>query len=103
GDGIVVEAGYSFHGYGNHVVVDHGFGYKTRYAHLSKVLVKVGQQVKRAEEIGLLGNSGKSTGPHLHYEVILRGKPVNPINYFNDMTEDDYQNMLKKYSSQFLD
>lgn len=103
GDGIVVEAGYSFSGYGNEVVVDHGFGYKTRYAHLNKVLVNVGQQVKRAESIGLLGNSGKSTGPHLHYEVMLRGKPVNPINYFNDMTEDDYQNMLKKYSSQFLD
>jgi len=103
GDGIVVDAGYSFNGYGNEVVVDHGFGYKTRYAHLNKVLVKVGQRVKRAEKIGLLGSSGKSTGPHLHYEVIHRGKPVNPINYFNDMTEDDYQNMLKKYSSQFLD
>ncbi|MEW5845338.1 MAG: M23 family metallopeptidase [Bacteroidota bacterium] len=103
GDGIVVEAGYSFNGYGNEIIVDHGFGYRTRYAHLHKVNVKVGQRVKRAEKIGTLGSSGKSTGPHLHYEVIVRGKPVNPINYFNDMTEEDYQNMLKNYSSQFLD
>ncbi len=103
GEGIVVEAGYSFNGYGNEIIIDHGFGYRTRYAHLHKVNVKVGQRVKRTEKIGTLGSSGKSTGPHLHYEVIVRGKPVNPINYFNDMTEDDYQNMLKNYSSQFLD
>jgi len=103
GDGIVIEAGYSFNGYGNQVIVDHGFGYKTRYAHLSKINVKVGERVKRAGVIGKLGNTGKSTGPHLHYEVIVRGKPVNPINYFNDMTEQDYEAMLKNYSSQFLD
>jgi murein DD-endopeptidase MepM/ murein hydrolase activator NlpD len=103
GDGVVVEAGYSFHGYGNQVIVDHGFGYKTRYAHLHDINVKVGQKVKRAEMIGTLGNTGRSTGPHLHYEVIVRGRPVNPINYFNDMTEEDYQKMLEGYSSQFLD
>lgn len=103
GDGIVVEAGYSFSGYGNQVVIDHGFGYKTRYAHLSKLLVKVGAKVKRAEMVGALGSSGKSTGPHLHYEVMVRNSPVNPINYFNDMTETDYESMLKNYSSQFLD
>ncbi len=103
GDGVVVEANYSFHGYGNQIIIDHGFGYKTRYAHLRKINVKVGQRVSRTENIGELGSTGKSTGPHLHYEVILRGKPVNPINYFNDMTEDDYDKMLKNYSSDFLD
>lgn len=103
GDGVVVEAGYSFNGYGNQVVIDHGFGYQTRYAHLHKVHVRVGQKIFRTEKIGDLGSTGKSTGPHLHYEVILRGKPVNPINYFNDMTEEDYDKMLKGYSSDFLD
>ncbi len=103
GDGIVIEAGYSFNGYGNEVIVDHGFGYKTRYAHLHKINVKAGQRVKRAEMIATLGSSGKSTGPHLHYEVIVRGKPVNPINYFNDMTEEDYQKMLENFTNQFLD
>ncbi|HPD95200.1 MAG: M23 family metallopeptidase [Bacteroidales bacterium] len=103
GDGVVVEADYSFHGYGNEIIVDHGFGYKTRYAHLKKIEVKVGQKVKRAELIGLLGNTGKSTGPHLHYEVIHKNIPVNPINYFNNMTEEDYEAMLKNASSEFLD
>ncbi|MGE0079084.1 MAG: M23 family metallopeptidase [Bacteroidales bacterium] len=103
GDGVVVDAAYSFSGYGYNVIIDHGFGYKTRYAHLSKVSVKIGDKVKRAEMVGLLGSSGKSTGPHLHYEVIIRNKPVNPINYFNDMTEEDYESMVDNYSSQFLD
>lgn len=103
GDGVIVEAGYAFSGYGNQVIVDHGFGYKTRYAHLHKVNVKVGDKVKRTEIVGTLGSSGKSTGPHLHYEVLIRNNPVNPINYFNDMTEDDYDMMVKNYSSQLLD
>lgn len=103
GDGIVLEAGYSFSGYGNQVVVDHGFGYKTRYAHLHKLNVKVGDKVKRAEMVGTLGNSGKSTGPHLHYEVLVRNSSVNPLNYFNDMTEEDYESMLENYSSDFMD
>ncbi len=103
GDGVVIEAGYSFSGYGYQVIIDHGFGYKSRYAHLNKVFVKVGEKVKRAEMVGELGSSGKSTGPHLHYEVILRNNTVNPINYFNDMTEEDYELMVKNYSSQFLD
>lgn len=103
GDGIVLEAGYSFSGYGNQVVVDHGFGYKTRYAHLHKVNVKIGDKVKRAEMVGTLGNSGKSTGPHLHYEVLIRNSSVNPLNYFNDMTEEDYESMLKNFSSELMD
>lgn len=103
GDGVVVSASYSFKGYGNQVIIDHGFGYKTRYAHLKKINVEVGQKVKRTEVIGLMGSTGQSTGPHLHYEVLVRNKPVNPLNYFNDMTEEDYENMLKNASSQFLD
>ena len=103
GDGVVIEADYSFSGYGNQVIVDHGFGYKTRYAHLHKISVKAGDKVKRAEMVGSLGSSGKSTGPHLHYEVLVRNSSVNPLNYFNDMTEEDYESMLENYSSDFMD
>ncbi|HOZ15789.1 MAG TPA: M23 family metallopeptidase [Tenuifilaceae bacterium] len=103
GDGIVVEADYSFSGYGNQVIVDHGFGYKTRYAHLHKITVKAGDKIERAEMVGTLGSSGKSTGPHLHYEVLVRNSSVNPLNYFNDMTEEDYESMLKNYSSELMD
>ncbi|MBQ9471037.1 MAG: M23 family metallopeptidase [Bacteroidales bacterium] len=103
GDGVVESTSYSFGGYGNQVVIDHGFGYKTRYAHLHKINVEPGQRVKRAEAIGQLGNSGRSTGPHLHYEVMVRGKHVNPLNYFNNMSEEEYEQMLQNASSQFLD
>jgi murein DD-endopeptidase MepM/ murein hydrolase activator NlpD len=95
GDGVVVEAGYAFNGYGNQVVIDHGFGYKSRYAHLHKVSVKEGQSVKRGELVGTLGNSGRSTGPHLHYEVLLHNNPLNPLNYFDDLTEEDYERMIQ--------
>lgn len=79
-------------GYGIQIVVDHGFGYRTRYAHLSKSFVKPGQLVKRGELIGEVGNTGRSTGPHLHYEVIYRGKPVDPINYISrDMSEEEFR------------
>lgn len=69
-------------GYGKLVVIDHGFGIQTKYAHLSKILVKVGTKVKRWEEIGKVGNTGRSTGPHLHYEVVANEKPTNPVKYF---------------------
>ncbi len=85
GDGVVEKVSFEFFGYGNHVVIDHGFGYKTRYAHLKSIGVVEGMKVKRGECVGLSGNSGKSTGPHLHYEVIYKNKPVNPYNYY-DMT-----------------
>jgi len=97
GNGKVVDVSYNFFGYGNYVVIDHGFGYKTRYAHLSKVFVKEGQQVERGEHIANMGNSGKSTGTHLHYEVIYRNNVVNPINYFsNDVRGEEYRAMIKK-------
>lgn len=94
GKGEVVNAEFSFFGYGNMVVVDHGFGYKTRYAHLDKLLVKPGQKVTRGQLIGTLGNSGRSTGAHLHYEVLYRNNPVDPINYFNDMSQQEYDLMV---------
>ncbi len=95
GDGIVVDAEYSFSGYGKQVVIDHGFGYKTRYGHLSKIEVKPGDKVKRGQILGLLGSTGRSTGPHLHYEVLLRNVATDPLNYFNDLSIEDYDKMVK--------
>jgi murein DD-endopeptidase MepM/ murein hydrolase activator NlpD len=95
GDGVVVEAGFSFYGYGNRVVVDHGYGFKTIYAHLQKITVDEGQKMKRGEVIGTLGNTGRSTGAHLHYEVKLHNKTKDPINYyFNDITSEEYELMV---------
>jgi Membrane proteins related to metalloendopeptidases len=95
GDGVVESTEYSFRGYGNQILVSHGFGYHTRYAHLTKVLVAPGQRVKRGEKIGLMGSTGKSTGNHLHYEVIVRGRPVNPLNYLSrDMDLNEYENIV---------
>lgn len=83
-------------GYGHQVLLDHDFGYKTRYAHLSDVLVKPGDRVKRGQIIARTGNTGRSTGPHLHYEVIHKGFPVNPINYFNrDMSAEEYERLME--------
>lgn len=82
-DGEVVEAKKHKKGYGIHVVLQHDNEFKTMYAHLSKMEVKLGQKVKKGEVIGLVGNTGFSTAPHLHYEVIKNGKAVDPINYFN--------------------
>jgi murein DD-endopeptidase MepM/ murein hydrolase activator NlpD len=96
-DGVVESAKW-MSGYGYTVVIDHGYGYKTLYAHLldKKFLVKKGQKVVRGEQIALSGNSGKSTGPHLHYEVIVKGNHVNPINYyFMDLDADGYDQMLQ--------
>lgn len=96
-DGVIEKAQWQ-RGYGYTVVVDHGYGYKTLYAHLldNKFMVKKGQKVVRGEQIALSGNSGKSTGPHLHYEVILKGKHMNPVNYyFMDLDADGYDLMLQ--------
>lgn len=98
GDGVVQIAAGTGHngGYGHQVLLDHGFGYKTRYAHLDKVLVSPGEHVARGQVIALTGNTGRSTAPHLHYEVIHKGVPVNPVNYFNrDMTPEEYNDLME--------
>ena len=96
GDGVVEKVVKGNSGYGNNIVIDHGYGYKTRYAHLSKTHVTVGQKVKRGEYIAEVGNSGKSTAPHLHYEVIKNNKAINPINFFfNDLTPEEYDKILE--------
>ena len=95
GDGVVSVVNENFSGYGKYIKINHGFGYETAYAHLSKLLVKKNQKIKRGEPIGELGNTGLSTGPHLHYEVLFFGKTKNPINYFyNDLSARDYQNII---------
>ena len=96
GDGVVESVKFEFFGYGNQVVIDHGFGYKTRYAHMRNIGVVEGMKVKRGECIGESGNSGKSTGPHLHYEVIYKGSPVNPSNYYDlGITAEEYATMVQ--------
>ncbi len=82
GEGTVISAGGNRYGYGKEVLVDHGFGYTTKYAHLQKIHVKRGQKLKRGEVLGTLGSTGRSTGPHLHYEVRKNGHPVNPMYFF---------------------
>lgn len=95
GNGKVVTASNDFFGYGNFLIIDHGFGYKTRYAHIKKSLVPVGKLVRRGEPIALLGNTGRSKGPHLHYEVIYRNTPVNPVNYYKgDINEEEFAKLI---------
>jgi murein DD-endopeptidase MepM/ murein hydrolase activator NlpD len=96
GDGIVSVVQASQRGYGNHIVIDHGFGYTTTYAHLNKFNVKRGQKVNRGDVIGYVGNSGTSVAPHLHYEVKLNGNTVDPVNYyFEDLTPDEYEQIIE--------
>lgn len=95
GNGTVVLAGWR-QGYGNCVEINHGFNYKTLYGHMSAIKVRVGEKVSRGEVIGLVGSTGKSTGPHLHYEVHFRGQPQNPQNYyFLDLTPKQYDEMVQ--------
>ena len=106
GDGIVSKIKRSKRGYGNYVKINHGFGYETLYAHMSKYVVKRGQKVKRGEVIGYVGNSGISTAPHLHYEVRKDNKKINPMNfYYNDLSPEEYEKMLEisLQSNQSLD
>ena len=99
GNGTVIWSGWR-QGYGETVEVDHGFNYVTRYAHCSKRLVRVGQKVKRGDVIALVGNTGKSTGPHLHYEVLYNDRPVDPRNYyFYDLSPEDYDRMVQLSSN----
>lgn len=96
GDGKVIQVRKSKRGYGNKIVIDHGFGYRTLYGHLSRFNVKKGQKVKRGDVIGYVGSTGLSTAPHLHYEVMQNGKKVNPLNYYNnDLTADEYERMIE--------
>ena len=91
GDGVVQRADNRASGYGNHIVVKHGFGYETLYAHLSKYNVKVGQKVKRGDVIGFVGSTGRSEAPHLHYEVHKNGQAINPINfYYGNISAKEY-------------
>ncbi len=95
GDGVVIRADAGSRGYGNHVRINHGYGYITVYGHLSKINVRVGQKVKRGDVIGLVGSTGLSTSPHLHYEVRINNKPVNPLNfYYNDLTDEEFDKMI---------
>ena len=95
GDGEISKVKRSRKGYGNHVVINHGFGYKTLYAHMSKYIVKKRQKVKRGDIIGYVGNTGTSVAPHLHYEVHKDGKKINPVNfYYNDLTPEQFEKML---------
>lgn len=96
GDGVVEDVRFSYAGYGNEIIVNHGYGYKTRYAHLSKSVVKEGQKLKRGEVIAYTGSTGKSVGPHLHYEVMKNGDVVNPVYfYYNDLKDADFEKMIE--------
>ena len=94
-DGVIKKAKWES-GYGYTVLIDHGYGYETRYAHLKSFKVRPGQKVVRGETIALSGNSGRSSGPHVHYEVLQRGRPVNPAHYyFMDLDADQYDEMIR--------
>lgn len=96
GDGVVITTNQDAGGYGNQLEVDHGFGYVTKYAHLSKFVAKRGQKVKRGELIAYSGNTGTSVAPHLHYEVIKAGVKVNPVYYFyNDLNSGEYEEIIR--------
>jgi murein DD-endopeptidase MepM/ murein hydrolase activator NlpD len=96
-DGRIKQAGYDEGGYGNHVVVSHGYGYETVYGHMVRIKARVGRSIKRGEVIGWVGNTGKSTGPHCHYEVHKNSTPVDPVYFFyNDLTPEQYDRMLKQ-------
>jgi murein DD-endopeptidase MepM/ murein hydrolase activator NlpD len=106
GDGLIEIADNLAQGYGNHVVINHGFGYQTLYGHMSKIAVHANQKINRGQLIGYVGSTGLSTGPHLHYEVIKNGEKVNPINYYyNDLSPQEYQILIdgSKKSTQSFD
>jgi murein DD-endopeptidase MepM/ murein hydrolase activator NlpD len=95
-DGVVAEVSVKFSGYGKMVEIDHGFGYRTRYAHMHEFAVRQNQNIKRGDLIGYVGNTGLSTAPHLHYEVMINGSQVNPVHYFyNDLSPTEYEKVLE--------
>lgn len=96
GKSKVYYAGYNRSGYGKIVILEHGYGYKTLYAHMDEIYVNRGDKINRGEIIGEVGSTGVSTGPHLHYEVIYYGRKVNPVHYFfNDLTPEEYERMIR--------
>lgn len=101
GDGVVESVKFEFFGYGNSITIKHGFGYETIYAHLNSVKVIEGMRVKRGDCIGESGKSGRSSGPHLHYEVVYKGRKVNPANYLDmSMSVQEYSDMLRMRESE---
>lgn len=99
-NGTVTTAGFSDGGFGNHVVINHGYGYETLYGHMYKVKVRVGQRVKRGDLIGYVGSTGKSTGPHCHYEVHKNGQKLDPVYFFyNDLSPQQFDQLLKRASA----
>jgi murein DD-endopeptidase MepM/ murein hydrolase activator NlpD len=105
-DGVIKIADHSNAGYGNHVVINHGYGYETLYAHMVRIKTRRGQRIKRGEIVGYVGNTGKSTGPHCHYEVHKNGQKLDPVYFFyNDLSPQQFDELLKraKASNQSLD
>lgn len=101
GDATVEVTKSSYGGYGIQVILNHGYGYRTRYGHMQSYIVKPGQKVKRGEQIGTVGNTGASTGPHVHYEVLKNGKPVNPVYYFfKDLDDKEFEEILRLASEE---
>ena len=97
GDGVISRIERKRYGYGHNVMVDHGYGYETLYAHMSKIMVKPGQKIKKGERIGAVGSTGTSTAPHLHYEVHYKGNAINPIHFVQDGLEvKEYQDLVNK-------
>ena len=106
GDGVIEKTQRSRRGSGNLLIIDHGYGYKTKYAHLNDIKTWRGRKVKRGDIIGTVGNTGLSAGPHLHYEVLFHNEPVNPVNYyFLELSPIEYDKMimLSKNSGQSFD
>jgi len=96
GNGVVEKVDFEGRGLGNNLTINHGYGYESVYGHMSKIVVKQGQKIMRGDLIGYVGNTGASTGPHLHYEVRKGGTPLNPVNfYYNDLTPEEYAKMLE--------
>ncbi|HBE41155.1 MAG TPA: hypothetical protein DDW27_08125 [Bacteroidales bacterium] len=100
GNGRVIESGWNGGGFGNYVVIDHGYGYQSTYGHLSSIKVTRGTEVKRGDLIGLTGSSGVSSGPHLHYQIDFYGRHQNPLHFFNDdLSKDEYFEMISLLTS----
>lgn len=95
-DGTIASTSFDDGGYGNHVIINHGYGYQTLYGHMIKIKAKPGEQVKRGQVIGWVGSTGKSTGPHCHYEVIRNAAKIDPVHYFfNDLSATDYERLVR--------